>query len=114
MFHKTYSKENNMNFTVGRHGLKIILDSNQDKAFVEDTLKIKKEGDYVLLVPDFIGGTDSIYALVTKSANSDNKKTNDNLLGLALGELRSIIGELPCTLNPPDAPPCGTCVACKY
>jgi len=39
-----------MQFVLARHGIQIIPQSDQDKAYIEDTLGLKKEGDSMLLL----------------------------------------------------------------
>lgn len=55
-----------MKFEVGRYGINVIPQDEADEAYIEDTLGLKKEGDYVLLTRENAMGMSCIAYLRTK------------------------------------------------
>lgn len=54
-----------MQMVIDRHGIKIIPQSKQDEAYIEDTLSLKKGGDSILLVRENVIGFHSLAQLNT-------------------------------------------------
>jgi hypothetical protein len=59
-----------MKFEIERNGIMVIPQNKQDEAYIEDTLGLKKEGDYLFLVRSNIIGLRCIACLKTVSSLS--------------------------------------------
>jgi hypothetical protein len=54
-----------MKFEIRRDGIVVIPENDQDRAYIEDTLGLKKDGEYILLTRKNAHGLGSIAYLET-------------------------------------------------
>lgn len=69
-----------MKFRIERYGIEVIPETDQDHAYIEDTLGLKKDGESVSLVRQNVHGLNSTAYLTThpfplkKTAPEESKK----------------------------------------
>ena len=63
-----------MKFEVRRFGIVVIPETKEDEAYIEDTLGLRKEGDYLHLQRRNAHGLSTIAYLETIHKETENKK----------------------------------------
>ena len=95
-----------MKFNVDRRRIVVVPENKQDEAYIEDTLGLRKDGDYVLLKRTNASGLSSIAYLETAIAQDEEtarlRETLELIAGMEIGHGPTVARETLAALAPDE------------